>query len=144
MAVTVIAGSRPPNGRAEGSYGSSRALAALAWVWLATLIIPLIVTRTSVGTGWQRAWDLCLMACIAGLAITYTFTSALVINASGIRRRWHAQIRWDEVSEVLLPRRAGGAMRVRLADRTVVLLRQLDDSRASSLAELAGMHAIPS
>jgi len=72
------------------------------------------------------------------LAIGRTFTPALIISAEAIKRRYRSAILWTEVV-VLLPSRLGSGMRLRLNDRAVIELSQVDAGRGDALGRLPGL-----
>ena len=141
--MRLAAGVRPPIGEAMGAYGSSRFSAVVLWLWSALLISNGVATQWQDPRVWMRAADLVLLAAVILLAIGRTFTPAVIISADAIRRRYRAPILWTEVVDVLPPSRLGKGMRLRLNDRAVIELPQVDAGRGDALGTAAGLRPTP-
>lgn len=131
-----IAGERPPAGEAAGRYGSSRLIAAAAWMWVALLVVNGLATAWPEHQVWMRVADLIVLALVGMVAASLTFTPALVITPETIERRWRSAIGWDEVVEILPPGRLGRGVRLRLNDRAVIELPQVEADRREALTAL--------
>ena len=137
--MRLVAGNRPPDGEALGLYGSSKFSAVGLWTWSVLLIINGVATRWQEPRLWMRVGDLIVLAAVITLAIGWTFTPALVISAEAIKRRYRSAILWTEVVDVVPPSRFGTGMRLRLNDRALIELSQVDAGRGDALGRLAGL-----
>jgi hypothetical protein len=138
--VRVLVGQRPPRGQAAGVYGGSRLLAVGLGVWAAWFGFGLVFDPPKAATRWELALAWAIFVLIGAMAAAALFLPALTVDESGFKRRWSARVPWREVNEVLPARPSGrGGVRLRLDDRAVVELRQLDESRRESLLALVGV-----